>query len=194
MPVRTALALINEALEEALSEEETEFDSPTRWAITWYEQYGHDRGPFGDAETLAKAKNTSVEVVAQSGIADSRAGKVSLIGQDLDEDWDPTRDRRVTVWKVTQQLAARLEYSEVDAADLLRQVGGDMADRARRLTYLLYQIADRQSRTDDAVAYDSLIRTWHDIARLARTPQHPHPTNPPNPMNTFTPGRTTDVS
>ena len=64
MKVRTALALINEALEEALSAEETEFDGPTRWALTWYEQYGHDRAPFGDAETLAKAKNTSVEGVA----------------------------------------------------------------------------------------------------------------------------------
>ena len=67
MPVRTALALINEALEEALSEEETEFDADTRWALTWYEQYGHDRGPFGDAETLAKAKNTSVEGVVRAG-------------------------------------------------------------------------------------------------------------------------------
>ena len=34
MRVRTALALINEALEEVLSAEETEFDADTRWALT----------------------------------------------------------------------------------------------------------------------------------------------------------------
>ena len=66
MPVRTALALINEALEEILSSEETEFDSDTRWALTWYEQFGADPAPFGDAETLSKAKNTSVAGVVQA--------------------------------------------------------------------------------------------------------------------------------
>ena len=44
MRVRTALALINEVLEEVLSSEETEFDSDTRWALTWYEQFGHSSG------------------------------------------------------------------------------------------------------------------------------------------------------
>ena len=67
MRVRTALALINEALEEALSAEETEFDGDTRWALTWYEQFGHDLAPFGDAETLSKAKNTSVAGRRPSG-------------------------------------------------------------------------------------------------------------------------------
>ena len=47
MRVRTALSLINEALEEVLSAEETEFDVDTRWALTWYQQFGHDTGPFG---------------------------------------------------------------------------------------------------------------------------------------------------
>ena len=46
MRVRTALALINEVLEEVLSSEETEFDSDTRWALTWYEQFGHSSGGF----------------------------------------------------------------------------------------------------------------------------------------------------
>ena len=174
MPVRTALTLINEALEEALSQEETEFDGDTRWALTWYEQFGHDRGPFGDAETLAKAKNTSVEGVVRAGVAESQAGKVRLLARErADDDWDPTKDSRLTVWKVTQQLAARLEDGEAHAADLLRVVGGGVGDRARRLAYLLYQIADRKGRSEDAVAYNGLVQTWHDIARLATTSQRP---------------------
>ena len=168
MPVRTALALINESLEEALSQEETEFDGDTRWALTWYEQFGHDSGPFGDAETLAKAKNTSVDGVVKAGVAESQAGKVRLLARErVDDEWDPTKDSRLTVWKVAQQLAARLEHGETHAAELLRAVGGGVGDRARRLAYLLYQIADSKGRSDDAVAYNGLVQTWHDIARLA---------------------------
>ena len=171
MRVRTALSLINETLEEVLSAEETEFDADTRWALTWYEQFGHDPGVFGDAEMLSKAKNTSVTGVVQAGIAESRAGKVRLFTRkELDEDWDPLKDKRLTVWEVAQHLIARLDYSESEAADLLRKVGGGMGDRARRLAYLLYQIADRKGWSDDAVAYNGLIRAWHDISRLAAGP------------------------
>ena len=174
MPVRAALALINEALEEVLSSEETEFDRDTRWALTWYEQFGPDFGPFGDAETLAKAKNTSVQSVARAGIVDSRAGKVRLLQrEEMDRPWDPVADGRRTVWKVAQHLITYLDRSETDAADLLRQVGGGVGDRARRLAYLLYQIADRKGRSDDAVAYNRLIQSWQDIARLATASQGP---------------------
>ena len=172
MKVRTALTLINERLEEVLSAEETEFDADTRWALTWYRQYGHQPGPFGDAETLSKAKNTSVSGVVQAGIVKSRRGKVRLLTRaDLDDtDWNPAADKRLTIWEVTQHLIVRLGYSESEAAGLLRQVGGDAADRARRLAYLLYQIADRRGRAADAVEYNGLIRVWHDIARQASTP------------------------
>ena len=174
MRVRTALGLINEALEEALSQEETEFDADTRWALTWYEQFGLDRGLFGDAETLAKAKNTSVEGVVRAGVAESVAGKVRLaVRQEPLDEWDPARDSRLTVWKVTQQLVARLDYSETDAADLLRAVGGGVGDRARRLAYLLSQIADRKGWSEDAVAYNRLVQAWHDIARLAAADRSP---------------------
>lgn len=174
MKVRTALALINEALEEALSAEETEFDGDTRWALTWYEQFGHNPAPFGDAETLSKAKNTSVVGVVQAGIAESTAGKVRLIMRDeLDVEWDPIADNRLTVWEVAQHLIALLERSEGHAADLLRKVGGGMGDRARRLSYLLYQIADREGRSNDAVAYNGLIQAWHDIERRAARSEGP---------------------
>ena len=174
MQVRTALALVNEVLEEVLSEEETEFDADTRWALTWYEQFGHDRGLFGDAEVLSKAKNTSVAGVVQAGVAESRAGSVRLFTRnELDEDWDPMGDRRLTVWEVAHHLIARLENTEVEAADLLRKVGAGVGDRARRLAYLLYQIADRKGRSSDAVAYNGLIRAWHDIARQAAEGQGP---------------------
>ena len=35
MRVRTALELINQTLDQALTEQESEFDNDTRWAIAW---------------------------------------------------------------------------------------------------------------------------------------------------------------
>ncbi|MYD40245.1 MAG: DUF1156 domain-containing protein [Acidimicrobiia bacterium] len=171
MPVRQALALINQILEETLSEEETEFDYETRWALTWYQQNGSKTGPYGDAETLSKAKNTAVSSVVRAGIATSAAGKVQLVPRsDLDPKWDPRSDPSPKVWQVTQHLLARLERSETEAADLLRQAGSGMGDRARQLAYLLYQTADRQGWAQEAVAYNTLVTVWPTIADLASRP------------------------
>ena len=74
MRVRTALQLINQALDEVLAEQEGEYDADTRWAIAWFEQYGVDEGPFGTAETLSKAKNTSVRGMEDAGVVVARAG------------------------------------------------------------------------------------------------------------------------
>ena len=170
MRVRTALALINEALETALSEEETEFDAYTRWAVTWYDQHGHRPGPAGDALLLATAKNTSLEGAQAAGIAESKGGQVRLLTR---EEYDLERNpaqQDFTVWEATQQLIARLEHSETRAARLLAQVGLGVGGRARRLAYLLYQTADRRGRTADAAAYNSLVRVWIDLARLASSP------------------------
>ena len=166
--VRDALVLINEMLEGVLSEEEAEFDADTRWALTWYEQYGHEPGPSGEAVLLSQAKNTSVDGVVKAGIAESQAGKVWLRHWEVfDLDWIPAHDDRLTDWEVAQYLMVRLEHSESTAADLLRQVDGAAADRARRLVYLLYQAADRRGRTSDAIAYNSLVLAWFDIVRQA---------------------------
>jgi putative DNA methylase len=98
MTVRTALGLINQALDEVLAEQEGEFDGDTRWALAWFEQFGTGEGPFGMAETLSKAKNTAVNGLVEAGVVRARAGKVQLVSRDdLPADWDPAADRRLTV-------------------------------------------------------------------------------------------------
>ncbi len=76
MTVRTALGIINQTLDEVLTEQEGEFDSDTRWALAWFEQFGMEEGPFGDAETLSKAKNTAINGLVEAGIVVAHAGKV----------------------------------------------------------------------------------------------------------------------
>ena len=163
MRVRTALALINEVLGEILSEEEMEMDADSRFALTWYRQFGFEPGPFGDAETLALAMNISVAGVVEAEVAESKGGQVRLLNRgELDHDWDPTEDKRLTVWELTQHLTARLEMSEVKAGELLAKAGG-YGDKARHLAYVLYEVANGAGRTEDAVAYNSLVATWNSL-------------------------------
>ncbi len=166
--IRTALALINEALDELLAEQEADFDPDTRWCVAWFEQHGMGEGPFGLAETLSLAKNTSVSGLVQAGVLSSGAGRVRLLDRnELGEGWSPTDDDRLTVWEVTQHLIRRLEHGgEQSAAELLRQVGG-LAEPARELAYRLFQICDRKKWASEALGYNALAAAWLEITRLA---------------------------
>lgn len=177
MTVRSALGLINEVLSEVLSGEESEFDADTRFALTWFEQYGHNPGPYGDATTLARAKDTSVEGVAHAGVVVSREGKVRLVERrELSESWDPATDARLTVWETTQHLIRALESSETEAAGLLTRMGSGLGERARQLAYLLYGICDKRKWADEAGAYNMLVTAWPEISRLAAVGPAPEAT------------------
>ena len=90
MRVRSALTLINQALDEILTAQEGDFDAETRWALAWFEEQGLETGPFGKAETLSKAKNTAVNALVQAGILEATGNKVRLLARDeLSETWDP---------------------------------------------------------------------------------------------------------
>lgn len=168
MTVRAALGLINEVLAQVLSGEESEFDADTRFALTWFEQYGHNPGPFGDADLLARAKDTTVAGVAMAGVVVSRDGKVRLVERkELPEGWDPATDARLTVWEIAQHLIRALESSETEAATLLARTGTGLGERARQLAYLLYGVCDRKKWADEAGAYNMLVTAWPEISRLA---------------------------
>jgi putative DNA methylase len=170
MSVRTALVLINQTLDEVLAEQEGEFDADTRWALTWFEQHGLFEGPFGDAETLSKAKDTSIAGMVQAGILAAKSGKVRLLKrEELSADWDPLRDQRLTVWRIAQQLIVILEeHGEAKAAELFKKVGS-LGDTARDLAYRLYNICDRKKWAQEANAYNSLVIAWPEIVKLAGT-------------------------
>ena len=169
MTVRTALSLINEVLAEVLSGEESEFDADTRFAVTWFDQFGHDPGAFGDADTLAKAKNTTVNGVVASGIAAGKEGKLRLLERkELSDKWDPSADSRLTVWETTQYLIRAIENSEYTAAELLVKLGSGVGERARQLAYLLYGICDRKKWASEGSAYNMLVTAWPEIEKLAR--------------------------
>jgi putative DNA methylase len=169
LPVREALALINATLDEVLAEQEGDFDADSRWALAWFEQHGFAEGEYGVAETLSKAKNTSVAGLAEAGILESRRGKVRLKPPaELPADWDPATDPRLTAWEMVHHLIRALEAGgEAAAADLVARLGA-RAEVARELAYRLYVIAERKKRAAEALSYNALVQSWPEIARLAR--------------------------
>ena len=170
VPVREALALINQVLDEVLAEQEGDFDADSRWALAWFEQHGFAEGDYGVAETLSKAKNTAVAGMVEAGILDSRGGKVRLLSpKELPDTWDPISDARLTTWEAVHHLIRVLESDgEQGAADLVAKLGG-MADTARELCYRLYTVCERQKRAGDALSYNGLVQSWPEVKRLAQS-------------------------
>ena len=167
MGVRTALAIINQSLDEVLAEQEGEFDADTRWALAWFDQYGFTEGAYGQAETLSTAKNTSVSGMVEAGILAAKGGKVRLLKkEELPADWDPAKDARLTIWEATHYLSRALDQGEQAAAGLLRKLGA-VAESARDLSYRLYVVCERRKWSQEALGYNALVPAWPDIERLA---------------------------
>ncbi len=164
MGVRAALGLINAALDEVLSEQESDYDRETRWALVWFEERMYDTGEYGRAEVLANAKGVSVRGVEEAGILSSHGGKVRLLERkELDPQWNPATDNRITVWEVTQHLIHRLDQKGQDAAaELVSRVGG-LAETARELAYRLYTLCERKGWAEEAGYYNALVVAWPAI-------------------------------
>jgi putative DNA methylase len=169
MHVRAALQLINQELDTYLVEQEGDFDTDTRFCVAWFEQRGMEEGPFGEADVLARAKNTAVDGLVRAGVLEARAGKVRLLRRDeYPVDWNPLQDTRLTVWECAQHLIRALERSgEEGAAKLAARLGGGRSEEARALAYRLYAICERKGWAQDALAYNTLVAAWGDVQAKA---------------------------
>jgi putative DNA methylase len=170
LTVREALALINQTLDESLAEQEGDFDSDSRWALAWFEQFGFEEGEYGVAEQLSKSKNTAINGLVEAGILKSSRGKVRLLKpSEFEADWDPSKDNRTPAWEVVHQLVKILEgEGEKAAADLLKALK-DKADTSRELAYRLYSLCERKKWTEEARSYNGLVVAWPELLTLANT-------------------------
>lgn len=181
MTVRTALQLINQELDTFLAEQEGDIDADSRFAVSWFEQFGFNEGEFGQADVLARAKNTSVAGVVASGIVEAGRGKVRLRpwGEYDPGAWDPKADQRPTAWEAVHHLIERLNtHGEQGAAMLMVKMPGDMSAAARELAYRLYNICERKGWAEYAYHYNALVISWpaiqeaaNELRRNAQKPQ-----------------------
>ncbi len=173
--VHEALTLINQTLDEVLAEQEGDFDSETGWSVAWFDQFGFNEGPYGEAETLSKARNTALNALVSAGVVKSSAGKVRLLRVDeLPKDWDPLTDKHLTVWEMVHHLIRMLATGESAAADLLAKLGS-AGETARELAYRLFNICERRKRSQEAQAYNGLVISWPEILRLASSQKESKP-------------------
>ncbi len=171
MTVRTALGLINQILGTVLDEPGEDYDADTRWAVPWFKLHGFEEGDFGEAETFSKAKVTSINGLVEAGIVASGGGKVRLLRrEELQEDWNPATDKRLTVWEATQHLIHALltDQGESGAAQLLRKMPGSVGETARELAYRLHKISESNGWSAEAQAYNALVLAWPELTKLAQ--------------------------
>lgn len=175
MRVRTALSVINEVLGEVLSEQEGDFDTDTRWCIKWFEQRQWEQGPFGEAELLANALNTSVSGLEDAGVVKARANKAELLKPEtMPTSYDPEIDHRSSVWEVTMHLSRVLDgkgtSSGIDAAgELLARARTRVDDDAvKELAYLLYSICERNGWSESGRRFNNLVSSWPDLQIAGR--------------------------
>lgn len=169
MTVRSALHIINQELDLYFSDQDSDLDRESRFCLDLYTQSALDEIRFGEADVLARAKNTSIEGVVLKGALSSSKGVVRLLGRDEVRD-TPSPD---FCWLFTQQLAYAIETGGVEAcAKILRDVYDSRAENAKALAYRLFTIADKKGWAQEAFAYNSLVVAWPDIqARAAQLQQ-----------------------
>ena len=188
MRIKTALQIINQELDEFLSEQEGEFDADTRFALQWFEQKEYESGQFGDADNLARSRGISIESVKHAGIVESTAGKVRILKRDeLSDDWDPSTDTHLTVWECCQHLIQKLEIKgEYEAAILLKKIGPSKANAVRDLAYCLYDIcSNKRKNAKEAISYNALVMVWPELTRQADSIYESDPNNKSQITMTF---------
>ncbi|OBB45421.1 DUF1156 domain-containing protein [Mycobacterium sp. 852002-51961_SCH5331710] len=173
MTVKAALTLINQALDEVLAEGEGDLDADSRFCLKWYEQYGWDKGNFGNADVLARSYNTSVRGIADSGVLKQGEGVVQLIApEDLSKSWDPAKDDRISVWEVMCHLGRLLSAEDggVEPAAKLMVAAAARPEidlgAVQRLAYRLYEMTNN-SRTSDARLFNMIGGSWTDLTEVA---------------------------
>jgi putative DNA methylase len=173
MRVRSALSLINQVLDEKLSQLEGSVSADTRFCVEWFKQFGFDEGPFGTAETLSKGIDTSINGLERGGVLISRAGKVKLRSvREIPDLYDPGTDDRTSEWEICLHLAKRLQDQGADGAARLmaavRGVPGIDLDDVKELAYLLYSIAEKKGWAEIALLFNNLGTLWTDLEDSAR--------------------------
>lgn len=166
MSVRSALQIINQELDLYFTEQDGELDRDSRFCVDLFSQNAFNDMKFGEADVLARAKNTSVEKLADHGVLHAQKGVVRLLTrEEIPEKVDSTEPM---IWLLTQQLTRAMETGGVVAtAQIVADMYGSNVEQAKALAYRLFTIAERKGWAGEAYAYNSLVIAWPDVQSRA---------------------------
>lgn len=166
MTIRSALQVINAELDAYLTEQDGELDADSRFCIDLYAQYAFNDMKYGEADVLARARNTSIDRLADRGLVFAQKGLVHF--QDRQNLPTPNADSEKTLWLLTQQLVFAMQEGGVSAcAQIVARIYGSGPDRAKALAYRLYTLAEQKGWTQEAYVYNALVVAWQEIQSKA---------------------------
>jgi putative DNA methylase len=161
MGVRGALHTINQELDLYFAEQDGELDRDSRFCVELYAQSAFNSVAFGQADVLARAKNTSVDRLAARGVLEAQKGYVRLLTR---EELPSEHSRGETVlWLLTQELTRAMATGGVSATAALVMDTRAHAESAKALAYRLFTIAERKGWAGEAYAYNALVVAWPDV-------------------------------
>ena len=170
--VRQALAAINDAVAEFLEQQAGQLDTESRFCLDWLQAHSGGQGNYGQAEDLARAYNLSIDdrLAREHRLLTAGQGQVALL--DID-DYDDARSyprpgEDVTAWEACHRMAWHMQPGEdgrgAQGCVAVAQRAGDRLDDVERLARILYDVYDRRNDSRRAVAFNSVVTAWANIA------------------------------
>ena len=161
--VRDALKMINAVYAEIIKV--TSFGPEADFCLILYEQNGFNDMRFGEADVLARSKNTAVDKMAKEGLVDSAKGIVRLKTREELSAFSPHSEN---LWLITQQVVQACEKNGyAGTAAIFSQLNGAQTDQVKKMCYRLYKIADSKGWSKDGQAYNAVIAGWDAMAHEA---------------------------
>lgn len=164
MTVHEAMIEINRQITDYLNPDGSGFDPVTLFCNDWFQQYGWNEGPYGVAETLARAKGTNVASIKNSGAITAEGGIVQIMNwKDYPADYDPATDKNRSTWEACHHMIRVLNQQGEEAAGALLAKMSEDGENIRQLAYFLYTLCERKGNAEDARYYNELMTSWHAI-------------------------------
>ena len=173
--VRDALIEINKEIDRYHEEQEGEFDSYTRFCLTWLKQYGYVENIYDNAETLAKANFVAIDPMRGRLLTADR-GRVQLLPPDAYDGNHPNAGlslKGITTWEACHLMVYHLNPNSEKvrdvqgAADVGRAVQKDTTSSpvasVETLARVLYSHYDRHGDSANAVLFNHLVTSWKAI-------------------------------
>ena len=164
--VREALAAINKAIADYDERQEGDLDSESRFCMDWLKTYGYGEGQYGEAETLARAKNVAIGNLNLNRLLTAAGGRVKLLPIDEYGDSRPLTLGYMTAWEGCFRMAYHLNREEgrgIEGAGMVARTMDGNVESIQRLARILYGHYDRKGDSQNAVIFNNLVTSWQDI-------------------------------
>ncbi len=168
VPVREALTAINKAIADYDERQEGDLDSESRFCLDWLKQYDYGEGHYGEAETLARAKNVAISNLNLNRLLIAEGGRVRLLPIDEFGDSQQLILGYMTAWEGCFRMAYHMNREDgkgIEGAGIVARAMDGNVESIERLARILYGHYDRKGDSQNAVIFNNLVTSWQDIIK-----------------------------